>query len=196
MVQMILTELPTVELITLAETKAFMRVDTAASDATITQLIAAVTSYLDGEDGIMGRALRPQRWRATMANFPLGWIDIPLPPTITVDAVSYVDDEGTVTILDPSEYRVVSGGNGVTQISPAYGITWPAFINSEPRPDAVRVDFTAGHQDLSSPANEAVPENVRLAAMMLCRIWYDDAAADVPDSVSSLLAPYRRTFVA
>lgn len=97
--------------------------------------------------------------------------------------------------MDASDYRVVFDSSGVTRIYPAFGDEWPTLVNTDARPDAVRVDFTAGHVDLTSPANEVLPENVRLAAMMLCRVWYDDPAADVPESVASLIAPYRRTFV-
>lgn len=188
-------ELPALPIVTLAEAKAFMRVDTSASDDTIAQIINAVGDYLDGYNGIMGRALRPQRWRALMPTFPVGGIKIPLPPTISVDAVAHVDEAGTVTVMDDADYRAVTGATGVTVVYPAYGIDWPVLVNTTGRPDAVRVEFTAGHQDLSSPTIEPMPENIRLAVLMLCRLWYDDPTADVPDSVSSLIAPYRRTFV-
>jgi uncharacterized phiE125 gp8 family phage protein len=65
--------------VSLQETKSFLRVDAADEDATILSLIASATAYLDGADGIMGRALVEQTWELRDCEFG-EWIAVPLPP--------------------------------------------------------------------------------------------------------------------
>ncbi len=189
---MVLTQVAPADdrLLTLADVKADINVDTDAYDATLTRYIIAAEAYLDGRDGILGRCLRPQQWKLSLPGF-VDCIRLPLPPTISVDLVEYLDDVNeTLTTLATSQYTEVDGGFLGNKIIPADGVTYP---NTFDRPDAVQITFTAGYQTAESPENEAVPENIRVAAMLLVKTWYDDAGADVPEVVKTLVAPYRLT---
>lgn len=178
--------------VTLAEAKKHLRVDSSAFDDTITGLIAAATAYLDGLGGILGRALRPQTWRLELPAFPLTCgIVLPLPPTIAVASVSYLDGAGTEVFLTGSEYRVITGGSRGDEIRPALGTTaWPIAYVGEP--DAVRVVFDAGYRSITSPENEAIPQSIREAVLLMVKSWYDrQGTEDVPEVVFTLIAPYR-----
>ncbi len=178
--------------VSLAEAKAHLNVDTSAADNYIEMLIRAATTYLDGRDGILGRALRPQTWRLELPIFPIT-ICLPLPPTISVDQIDYLDTSGTLTVLDPSAYTVLDGGSRGAKIVQAAGYTWPATYDAG---NAAGVVFTAGYVSTSSPENEAVPDALRLAILMLLSSWYDKPAErDIPEVVASLIAPYRLTFL-
>lgn len=185
---------PQIPLVSVDECKMQLHVDTSASDTQIESLIEAATAYLDGFGGILGRALRPQTWRLDLPAFPAVacGIELPLPPTIAVSSVSYLDGTtGLEVVLDPTQYRVISGGSRGALIRPAIGITtWPTPYAGEP--DSVRVVFDAGYQSISSPENDAVPQSIREAAIMLVASWYDrPALEDIPEAVYTLIAPYR-----
>jgi len=181
-------------LVTLDETKRHLRVDSSAFDDQINMLIGAATAYLDGLGGILGRALRPQTWQLDLPAFPIGicGIELPLPPTISVASISYLEGTtGAETVLDPTQYRVIYGGSRGATIRLAIGLTaWPIAYFGEP--DAVRVVFDAGYRSISSPENEAVPQSIREAALLMIKSWYDrQGIEDIPEAVFSLIAPYR-----
>jgi hypothetical protein len=199
----------------LERAKQALRIDTAADDTRIQQLVAAATERLDGADGILGRALMPQTWRLEVQSFPgaqvvgdlddltvsrefsgletsvTGYLEIPLPPLIGVTLVEYLDTDGDVQTLASSTYRVVAGGTRRrSRLILAPSQSWPSTRVGEP--DAVRVTFDCGYRDLSSPANLAVPESIREAVLMLTQSMYDrPGQEDVPEVVHSLLAPYK-----
>lgn len=192
---------PVDPLLTLEETKTFLRVDTSDDDGLILSLIAAATARLDGPRGILGRALRPQVWRWDIPGFPDAGaaLRIPLPPFIEVQAVAYYDTTGAQTSWDASLWRTVSGG----LLLPALLQDWPVVLGT-PQPDIASITFRAGYQDLASPLNEAVPEPIRLAALMSVGDWYENRlntivgtiASELPNAVMNLITPYRFAAVA
>jgi hypothetical protein len=54
------------------------------------------------------------------------------------------------------------------------------------------VVFDCGYRNLTSPADNPVPEPIVQAIIMLVQSWYDrPALEDIPEVVMSLIAPYR-----
>lgn len=53
---------PTAAVVTLADMKAYLRVDSADEDVVVQQLIDAAVAYLDGWGGVLGRCIMPQTW--------------------------------------------------------------------------------------------------------------------------------------
>ncbi len=180
---------PETRLLDLDQVKQDLDIDSAAYDAKVTRMMIAAESYLDGRDGVLGRCLRPQTWKLSLPVFS-DCIELPLPPTSSVEMIEYYDDDEVLQTLATSQYSIIAGGYLGDKIIPADDVTYP---NTYTRPDAVQITFVAGYQDAESPENEAVPENIRIAAMMLCKSWYDEPGAPVPDVVDRLIAPFRLT---
>lgn len=198
--RLILVQRPTVPVISLIRAKEHLKVDTASDDQNITAMIAAATQYLDGDQGILGRALRPQTWQLLSPTFPIGYagICLPLPPTISVDAVSYLGQDGVEVFLDETDYRIVPGGeNFGASIYPTVGTSWPAVSPAIGVPDALRVIFTAGYLSVTSPEDDVLPAPIQEAVLMMLSSWYDkQSTQDVPELVGSLVASYRTSFLA
>lgn len=135
--------------------------------AIVDALLAAATARLDGPTGVLGRALGVQTWDMKWdgyywgAEFPNAsyvsdqWltrshIKIPLPPLISVDSVTYLDDNGDEQTWATDNYRVTGiGGQGrVVAIS-----GWPSVGDFA---DALTVRFTAGYTSIPDPIQLAI----------------------------------------
>lgn len=183
---------PADDLLSLAEAKLQLGVESDDEDVLIGGLIAAVTAWLDGPSGILGRALVEQTWRISYDYaFPAWRIALPLSPLISVTAITYVDSNGVTQIVDPSVYQVLDGA--ACAVQPAYGKAWFA-PRSQAR--AVTITFTAGYGDAA-----AVPMPIIAAAKLLLAHLYMNREATVgidqrgtpmptPLGVADLLAPF------
>lgn len=190
--QLILVQGPQQSVVTLEEAKDQLHVDTVTSDnAKLNMLVLAATQRCDGPNGILGRALMMQTWEMQLTAWPAGAIELPLPPLIAVTAINYLDENGNVLTLDPALYRVVPGGNNQpTRIVRSIGQQWPTPATGQP--DAIRVRFDAGYVDASSPSNNAVPEPIRQAIVLMADEWYNRGSMnDIPEVCHSLLSPYK-----
>lgn len=171
--------------------KQHLRVTTAADDVRIDALLLAAEAYLDGASGILGRALRPQSWQWTAPDWPAGGVlQLPLPPTIAVVAVEYLDAANVLQTLAVANYRQISGGDAGGDIVLFDQTTTMPTVYPD-QPDAVRVTFTCGYEDLLSPANTGIPEAIVFAIVLMVRCWYDAENTEIPDVVRNLVAPYR-----
>lgn len=177
---------PAGEPVTLAEAKLHCRVDSTDDDALITALIVAARNQAEDRTG---RAMVTQKWRLDIDSFPGDGIEIPLPPMLSVESITYLDSEGTRQTLDAAEYQVVVNETP-GRVLPAYGKTWPGCRVA---PGSVQVSFTAGYGAAAS-----VPQAIK--QWMLLHIGHGYAnreAVSVGDSVAampyvdSLLDPYR-----
>ncbi|MDD2870233.1 head-tail connector protein [Neomegalonema sp.] len=157
-------------------------------DATLKRHRAAAFGHLSGPEGVIGIALAPETWRMTLPGFPTR-LRIPLGPVQSVVSVSCRTPEGGVETLPPETWRAA------LDLDPAELIgVWP---QTQPAPDAVRVDFVAGF------APEDFPEAIRQAIHLLVGHWdryreagAQDAVKKIPHGVFDLIAPYRRGVVA
>lgn len=85
---------PTDQVVTLAEAKLHLRVDGEDEDSLIQGLIDAAVAYLDGADGVLGRALAPQEWEVVFCGSAPGVL--PLVPVINSEVPVTADGETTV----------------------------------------------------------------------------------------------------
>jgi uncharacterized phiE125 gp8 family phage protein len=174
-----LTTPPTDLPVTLTEAREACQVLWQGDDAQIMGLIHAATSYIDGMDGVLGRAIMPQEWTMTVDNYSQS-IELPLPPFREIVSVAALDEEGAATALAATEYRTI-GTNPATLLLPAN--TTAA---------GVQIVFGCGYDD--------VPDAIRYAVLMLVRHWYDFPGIVVsgavamhkqPMTVEALLAAYK-----
>lgn len=184
---LILTAGPAEEPVTLAEAKAFLRLDGTEEDALVTALVTAARATLEAETR---RAFVTQSWRLTLDRWPGREIALPLAPVESIDAIT-VQVEGGTEAPDASSY-VADLAHEPPRLVVKRGVRMPT-----PEPDAagIAIDFTAGHGGAAD-----VPEPLRQAVLMLVAHWFetrspvgfDVSATEIPMMVAALLAPYRR----
>lgn len=177
----------------LAALKPMLRIDTDDEDAVLTAFLQAAVDYLDGKDGLLGRALLTQQWTLTL---DYGWpstVVIPLPPLQSVDSITYVDPDGITQTLDSAAYMVLTDREpGV--ISPAYDTDWPAVRCQKA---AISITFTAGY----GAAGTDMPKSLLHAIVLLTGHLFEQrdvvvvgsgaTVNEVPMGVHALLANHR-----
>lgn len=180
---------PVEDPVTLAEAKAHLRVTSADEDALIGALIDAATAYIDGRDGVLGRALVTQTWDYKIDYFPLGAIKLPLPPLQSVTSIKYLGGDGVEQTLAAGEYRVLSSA-WFPLVDLEYGKSWPTTRRVR---RAVTVRIVVGYG-----AASAVPQSIKAALLLLIGHLYehreenqDFAIHAMPLGVPALLAPHR-----
>lgn len=158
------------EPVTLTEAKKQARIDGSHEDAYIESiLIPAARQHCEK---LQGSALVNRQWVLTMDAFPSGRIlEIPLRPVVSIQSVTYIDPSGTLQTLDAAEYIVdVASFHARLQ-----AVTdWPATADQI---SAVHVAFTAGPED-------AAPESIKQAVLLLVCHWFDNRGAVDTSSVS------------
>jgi uncharacterized phiE125 gp8 family phage protein len=194
---------PAAEPLSLAEVKLHLKVDTAADDALIANLIVAARQAAE-EHGAM--ALVTQAWRLRLDAFPAGpagWWDgwrqgslaaaaagaivLPRPPLLSVSAVRAYDDADTASVMPPADYFVDTAAWPGRVVLRA-GKSWPA---ARLRPaGGVEVDFSAGF----GAGGSAVPWAIRQGLLTHIAWLYQnrgDGWAAMPSEAQALYRPYR-----
>src|SRR6218665_2963759 len=93
---------PAEEPVSLAEAKAFLKVDDAAEDGLIATLIGA--ARLHGE-GVTGRALLAQSWRVVLDAWPPDrQVKLPVTPFMAVTDITAYDDAGTAHAVPLAQF--------------------------------------------------------------------------------------------
>ena len=134
-----------------------------------------------------------QTWDFFADRFPARadrFLELPLPPLISVTSIKYTDTDGAVQTWDSSEY-VVDTRAERGRILPAWGEVWPSTRQVM---NAVEIRFVAGFGDVSD-----VPEDIKQGMMMFLGHLYEHResviigtiVAQLPQAVQNLLGPYR-----
>lgn len=177
--------------LSLAETKAHLRVLHSSEDTLIERLIKAATAHVEH---VTGRALITRITRISFDGFPRHRAPIALlrPPVIAVTAFSYVDPAGDDITLTSDDYEIARSAV-VVELSPKPGVNWPVTSKSR---RSVSVTFTAGYGATAAD----VPEDLRNAILLLVEHFYyhrsavtEGALNVTPMAVGSLLGPHMTT---
>ncbi|MEX0859719.1 MAG: head-tail connector protein [Cucumibacter sp.] len=180
---------PATEPISLADAKAYLRVDSGDEDNLISTLIAAGRVHLEA---ITRRAMIDQNWRVILDAWPQGdEVSLPLGPFRALLAVRIFDEAGAATELPLAQFLPETG-------SAPGRIVLPGTVAGTPLARerlAVEIDFTAGYGE--DPGD--VPAGLKQALMSLVAHWFEHreavlmagSGAIVPASFDQLIAPYR-----
>ncbi len=183
----ILLNAPSVEPISLAQAKAWLRVTSADEDELITGLIASARLVVES---VTRQAMLAQTWRLVMDAWPSDVLRVPLAPFRGVVALRTLGADGSAQIVPPANY-VVDASPGAARVR---------FLSAPNAPGraiaGVEMDVVIGF----ATAPEGVPEPLRQAVRLLVARWYEergDAQSDgaferMPSPVAALIAPYRR----
>lgn len=169
-VNLMLVSPPSLEPVSLAETKLHLRVDGTSEDTLIGAKISAARELVEG---FLGRALLAQTWRLSLDRTP-SVLTLPLPPlrqviSVTLDGV----------LIPAAEYQVdVHGGRII-----------PLRAWSSPRlPGGLVVEYVAGYGALMSD----VPSGLREVILQTVGHLYENREAQgLPEGVKQLLRSWR-----
>jgi uncharacterized phiE125 gp8 family phage protein len=174
---------PALEPVTLAEAKAFLRVDDGAEDALVATLITAARLHVEAT---IGRALLSQGWRVVLDWWPAEHVvRLPVGPLLSITAVTAYDEAGGAHVIELAQFS--------TEAAPAR-LLLPPTVDGMPvlrRRQGLEIDYTAGY---GNAAND-VPADLRQALLVLVGSWFenrDSASEAVPAGFERLVAPYRR----
>lgn len=198
---------PTVDPVTVAEVKNYLRVDGNAEDSVIESMIKAATLIL--EDYCDTKFIE-QTWLEYHDCFPFKekneWWDgvkeiavselySPLPymdllqgPIKNLVSVKTYPDSGVAEIFDPSNY-IVDNSNSFGRIALKMGSVWPTTILR--KLNGIEIEYVVG---LSSD-QASLPNNVKQALFIFIARMYEkrgDEDITIPSLSCSLLAPFRR----
>lgn len=181
---------PTVEPVSLAETKAHLRVDTDAEDTLIQSLIMASRLHIEAA---LDLALITQTWRHQLDRWPRARsLNLPLRPVQSLSAVRVFDAGDESETLESAAFILDGTSNPARLIlSGSAGLPVPARAAN-----GIEIEFVAGYGDEPSD----VPQPIRQALLLLTAHCYENrepveigaAATVIPGTVSDLLSPYRR----
>ncbi len=170
---------PTIEPVTLQEAKDHLRIDGIYDDALVMMLVAAARRWCED---YAGRTFVTTTWAWSFDEFAGPELCVPRPPLKSVTSISYIDSAGNPQTLGADVYRVDTASEP-GRIALAHGKTWPSVQSVI---NAVTVQFVAGYA--------AVPENVKLAILLLTTELFEQrqesvtgALASVPFGVRELL---------
>ena len=173
---------PAVKVITTDEFKQHGRVSTTADDSYIDLLVEAAMRSLEKRAGL---ALINRTFRAYWDDFPdSDELKVPVAPLVTVVSVKYYDTDGVLQTWAAANYGMDTKRQP-GRLTLGYGIVWPT-VQFE-RPNAVQIDFTAGHG--TAAAN--VPGPLRTAVLWLAEHWYDTR---VPVNIGNIVNEIPKTF--
>lgn len=178
---------PATEPVTLSEAKLHLRVEHSADDTLITALISTARQTAEHRTG---RAMISQQWRMTLDAWQDS-IELPNPPLISIEAITYLDDSGTRQTLAGSSYQAITDTTPGS-VQPAYGLTWPT---ARAVAGSIRIDYTAGYANAA-----AVPQPIKAWMLLAIGTWYAHREASAEQSKTAelprtfwdgLLDPYR-----
>lgn len=178
---LIITTPPASEPVSLAEAKAFLRVDHDVEDDLIATLIAAAR---DAVESLCGRALIARTLRETLDDWRLdgaGAALLAVGPVTSVVSAALLDAADEASVIDADDYRLDGAGDRPRLV----------FTNGAPIPKrrvgGVRIDYVAG---IGAEAAD-LPANLRLAVLHVIAALYEarEGAASLPDAARALAAP-------
>lgn len=146
---------PELEPVTVDEMRDHLRIDSTDEDGLIAGMISAAREACE----VYTHRQFMQTTLVYTADYFCRKIELPRPPLVSVQAVKYLDTDGTLQTLATSQYRVITDSL-IGFIQPAFGVSWPAVYSVS---NAVTVEYTAGYGD----AIEDVPNKIRQAIKLM-----------------------------
>ncbi|MFM8702016.1 MAG: head-tail connector protein [Hyphomicrobiales bacterium] len=176
---------PSVEPITLAEMKLWLKVDGTEDDTVINALIVSARLAVEA---VTKRALITQSWRVVLDAWRQGGlIRLPMGPLQAVTAARVYDAAGAATTVPVSNF-LVDNSSRLPRVIVTGQVPTPGRVIS-----GIEIDCTLGFGATGS----TVPDPLRLAMRLLVTFWFENrgdvpisGAANWPESVLTLLTPY------
>jgi uncharacterized phiE125 gp8 family phage protein len=181
---------PAEEPVSLAEAKAWLKLDDGAEDALVTTLVAAARIHVESTTG---RALLTQSWRVVLDAWPADRsVRLPVAPLQSLTAIRAYDADGVAHSIGLVQFQSESAVAPARLLLPASVDGMPALRERL----GLEVDYVAGFGD--DP--EDVPADLRQALLMLVAHWFEHRDAVIvagsggviPIGFDHVVAPYRQ----
>ena len=179
---------PAEEPVTLAEAKAWLKVDGADEDALIATLITAARLHLES---VTGRALLTQSWRLVLDAWPAGGeVRLPVAPLSALTAIRAFDEDGDEHAIGLAQFLVEAGGTPARLVLPGTVAGMPVLRQRF----GIEIDYVAGFGDAAD-----VPQELKQALLVLVAHWFEHrdavviagSGAVIPFGFDRLIAPWR-----
>lgn len=178
------TTQPATEPVTLTEAKAHLKVEHTADDELINMLIQAAREQVEL---LTGRGLITQTVTEVLDLFPSGGdpIRLSIGQLRSVTSITYTNDAGAQTTLDPSVY-VVHAYNDPPLVSLAHSQTWPT---PKQQAQVISIVYSVGYGTAAE-----VPAALKQAMLLSLTHWYEnrtDSVRRMPTQAEFLTFRYR-----
>ena len=171
---------PPYEPVSRTQAKLWCKVTATADDTLIDMLIKGMREYAEN---LTGRTFVQRTLQLILTGYQYLEIDgtrrigieLPYPPLISVESVTYIDTDGATQTLATTEYNVHTWREPGIVIED-WDVTWPSYRRE---PDAIRVNYTAGYAPSGSPTDETayqldLPANLKLWMQARIATLYDN----------------------
>jgi len=187
---------PSAELLTLEECREHLNIqpyeidsDGVGSHPDDLMIMAMQSAAREHCENFLGRSLAIKTYEIAMDEFPVGDIELPMPPLVVVESVTAGEDSDG--LVDSNLYAV-DGYSEPAKVVPV--TTWPTVVAST---NNVRIRYTAGYGE-DSDGNLPLPYVIRAALLLMLTHLYeqrsdssDKPVISIPNGVEALLRPLR-----
>ncbi len=177
---------PAGEPVSIAECRAWLRLDDPSEDALLAALITAARQHLEL---VLGRAFMRQTWRLVRDIWPeKGMMVLPIAPVRSLLAVT-VQRAGTAEPVSTGLFQLDGQSS-----RPRLGFRAGSLSNPDVAMNGITLDLEVGYGEAGD-----VPAPLLQALRQLVAYWYENRAllavngeqAALPKAVEALIAPYR-----
>ena len=185
------TAAPSVEPVSLAEQKRWLRLLNADTDdeQRIEDCIKAAREYTENVTGV---AMITQTWALKLDYFCSRNLILPKYPVSSISSLTYYDSNNASQTFSADNYALGAAIDGLNFVQLVDGASWPSVYN---RTGAITVTFVCGYGTIA----QAVPSDLRSAVKILAAHWFEnpmfvssESFDAVPMSYHSLVAGYMR----
>lgn len=134
-------------------------------------------------EGLCGISIMPQQWKLTLDQFPDNpdqEICLPRGPVTGIDSFTYRDVNDQQQTLASNNYQL-DGATMPARLRPAWSKYWPSTSSNDLA--AIAITYSTGFTTSSEGAREKVPEQLRLAMLLLIGHWYEHRETAILGSV-------------
>lgn len=194
---------PSVEPISTAEAKTFLRIDSSAEDTLIDNLIKTSRIYCEE---YTGRSLINQTWDFYLDGFSevktdlwegmriapdismkQRYISIPRPPLVSVTSITTYDDADTATVFSSSKYYV-DNVSEPARIVLRDGQAWPTSLRVA---NAVKITYVSGYGESATNIPEALITGIKEHILYMYENRGDNDSSNIPVIAKQLYQPYK-----
>lgn len=134
-------------------------------------------------EGLCGISIMPQQWKLVLDQFPDNRdqeICLPRSPVTGIDTLKYRDLNDQQQTLAADGYQL--DGNALpARLRPAWNKYWPATSSNDLA--AIEIAYSTGYTTATEMAREKVPEQLRMAMLLLIGHWYEHRETAILGSV-------------